>query len=237
MSSGHSGDPGSSASSAEGTAALVLIAGVVLAIGVLAFALVSTDDLARSIVTGLVFLYPAAAYAIDRDDDPTNILPPVPVTVAAGLVAGIVATLSFVSGTGPTLDRTLYALFLAATILLPAAAYATGYGDPPTRPAPWAIVVGGTTGGVVLLIATVASGVPGYGAGTALLAFVSGVGYAHSQGFEISRQIQRRMLSVSLLLAVGCLAIALSGYQPLGFVSVAIVTLLAPTGAVILTRS
>ena len=45
------------------------------------------------------------------------------------------------------------------------------------------------------------------------------------------------MLSVSLLLAVGCLAIALSGYQPLGFVSVAIVTLLAPTGAVILTRS
>lgn len=111
MSSGHSGDPGSSASSAEGTAALVLIAGVVLAIGVLAFALVSTDDLARSIVTGLVFLYPAAAYAIDRDDDPTNFLPPVPVTVAAGLVAGIVATLSFVSGTGPTLDRTLYGCF------------------------------------------------------------------------------------------------------------------------------
>ncbi len=90
MSGAHSGGPGSSsASSAEGVAALVLIAGVVLAIGALAFALVSTDDFARSIVTGLVFLYPAAAYAVNRDDDPTNILPVVPVTVAAGLVAGL----------------------------------------------------------------------------------------------------------------------------------------------------
>ncbi len=141
------------------------------------------------------------------------------------------------SGAGPTLDRTLYALFLAVTIVLPAVAYATGYGDPPARPAPWAIVVGGTTGGVILLIATVAGEVPGYGAGTALLVFLGGVGYAHSQGFEISRQMQRRILSVSLLLAVSCLAIALTGYQPLGFVSVAVVTLLASTGAIILIRS
>lgn len=238
MSGGHSSSPGSSsAGSSGGAAALVLIAGVVLAIGALVFAFVSTDDPARSIITGLVFLYPAAAYAIVRDDDPTNVLPPVPVTIAAGVVAGIVAVFSIGAGSAPLLDRTLFALFLVASIFFPAAAYTTGYGDQSVGPTPETAATGGITGGVLLLGATIASGAPGYGAGTALLVFLGGVVYAHSQGLTVSHRRQQQTLVVSLVLAFSFLILALTGYQSLGFVSIAIVVLLGPTGAVIFIRS
>jgi len=137
--------------------ALVLLVGVVLALGALAFGLVSTGDVARSLATAVLLLYPPGAYAVHVDDDPAGTLPPA--LVAAGTaVAALAVLLLLVAEAAPArlLTGTLYASTVALAVFLPAATYATRYGEPPVWLPPRPIAVGSTLLALLLLAGGVA---------------------------------------------------------------------------------
>jgi len=212
--------------------ALVLLVGVVLALGALAFGLVSTGDVARSLATAVLLLYPPGAYAVHVDDDPAGTLPPALVAGGAA-VAALVAGLLLAAEAPPArrLAGTLYAVTVALVLFLPAATYATRYGDPPARLPPRRVAVGATLLALLFLAGGVAGAAPGYGAVSAVMTFLAGTLFAHAQGVRLRRRTRRAAVVAGLLLGTACVAVAASGVRRDALPIAALAAILAPAVA------
>jgi len=214
---------------------LVLLTGGVLGVGAAAFGLASTGDVPRSAVTGLAFLYPAAAYAVRHDDDPTGVLPPRPVAVS-GCLLGLALPALLVGGhPSPGLGTALYGLTLGLAAALPPLGYAAVYGTPPAWLRPRRTAAATTAAAGLLCAAAVASDAPGFGGAAALATFLAGSLYAHRRGLRLRRRTRRAAVLAGIVAGAACGVLAAAGARPAGLATVGIVAALGPGLAVALT--
>jgi len=168
---------------------LALVAGGILGTAFGGFVLVVLGEFYSAAVVFALCSYPFAAYAIHTDDDPTTVLPPRVVTVVAAIAAVGIVVDSF-RLFGPSVEILLTRSLLAVGVLLPVAAYATSYGQPPFWLSPQLLGSSCVLLAVGLLIASVARGVI-TGAVTAVVVFVAGVVYV-DRSVETTTRAGRR---------------------------------------------
>jgi hypothetical protein len=186
-----------------------LLTGLVLAGATGAFALWATGRLHQSLLTALLLLYPFAAYAVHRDDDPTNVLVPSWVAVA-GLAVGAIVVLDVLwqarSGLAAAAVR---GLFLGSLAAAPTLGYAVRY-DRSLGPSPRAVRAVAVAAAVLFPLIGVI-GATWYGAGTGLLWGLGGGLYADRRGLWLSRRQRGGAVVAGLrlgaVLVVGGLAV------------------------------
>jgi len=215
--------------------ALVLLTGAVLGVGAAAFGLASTGDVPRSVVTGLALCYPAAAYAVRHDDDPTGLLPPRPVAVSGCLLGVALPALPVGGHPAPDLGTALYGIALGLAAALPPLAHAAVYGSPPAWLGARRTAAATTAAAVLLSAAAVASDAPGFGGAAALATFLAGSLYAHHRGVRVGRRTRRGAVLAGIGVGIACGALATAGTRPAGLATVGIVAALGPGLAVALT--
>jgi len=202
-----------------------LLVGLVLAVAYVGFvtlvtagaALLDPGQLVGTVAVAVLLSYPFAAYAVHYDEDPTTVLPPVPVAVAAGLVAAVVAVGGALAGVP------VEGLVVALLAGLPVGAYAVGYAGvdlPPARP----VAAVAVTCGLGVVAAGLAVGPPSLAALAALSCFLAGAAY-HDRVARVPLAPERGLLAGLLLagvvgaagVGVGAttFAVAVSAFAPL----------------------
>lgn len=202
-----------------------LLTGLVLAVAYVGFvalvtggaAILDPGQLVGTVAVAVIVAYPFAAYAVHYDEDPTTVLPPVPVAVAVGLVAALVA------GGGVFAGVPVEGLVVALLAALPVFAYAVGYAGvdlPPARPVAAVAILCG----LGVLAAGLAVGPPSLAALAALLCFLAGAAY-HDHVARVPLAPERGLLAGLVLAgvvgAVGVgldaptFAVAVSAFAPL----------------------
>lgn len=154
---------------------LALVVGGVLGAAFGGFVLVVLGEFYSAAVVYTLCSYPFVAYAVHTDDDPTTVLPPRAVTTVAAIV-GVGVVVDSLRLFGTHVDTLLVSSLPAVGVVLPAAAYAASYGEPPTWLSPRLLEGSCILLAVGLLVASVATGVIA-GAVTAVAVFVAGAVY------------------------------------------------------------
>ncbi|MFW6321013.1 MAG: hypothetical protein ACOC0Z_04125 [Halohasta sp.] len=215
---------------------LALVAGGLLGVVFGGFALFSVGEFYSAALVAALCCYPFGAYAIHTDEDPTTVLPPRVIVAVAGVVAvGVVVDVLRLSSASA--GSLLFGLAVGLVVFLPAAAYATAYGDPPAWLAPRPVEIGATVLAFALLAGGIASGAAASGSVSALLVFVAGTTFAaRSTGVDPRRR--RRLPVAGLLLAAVLLIVGVARGGPLDpWVLASLAAVCGPLGYVSLTAS
>ena len=213
---------------------LALIAGGLLGVVFGGFVLVSVGEFYSAVVVGAVFGYPFAAYAVRTDDEPTTVLPPRPVVVIGGLLAGGILV-DVVRLSSPTASALLFGLPFALGVFLPLAAYGVRYGSPPAWLPPRRVEWGCTVLAAGLLAAGIGVGAGVSGSVSALLVYVAGGVFA-ARPLPGRRSQQRPRLVAGLLAAGGLVTAGVATGGPLDpWVTAALAAAFGPLLVVALT--
>jgi len=186
-----------------------LLTGLCLGLSLGGFALWATGDLHQSVLVCALLAYPFAGYAVRVDDDPTGVLVPWAVGVAA-LLAGVVVAGDVVvqarEAVGPAVTR---GVFLGGLVAVPPTAYAVGHDErlgPPARPT---LVVAGLLAAALPVAGTLVGS--WYGAASGPLLALPLALYAAGQGALPAYHTRLAAVAGGLLLGAGLATAAAVG--------------------------
>lgn len=183
-----------------------LVTGAFLSLSFLVAGLVLTGDVVRTVLTAVALLYPFAAYAVTHSPDPTEVLPPRITSLAAIVAGGVLAVSALLdAASAERLSSVPFALFLAALVVAPPAAYHVRYGgteDELNPLAPATTVLATTVAAVATLGYGLFVGGTLFAAGTALLAFLGGAVYARARGERLTIRTRRRFVAGGAVVGV-----------------------------------
>lgn len=216
---------------------LALVAGGLLGTVFGGFVLFAVGEFYSAAVVCALCSYPFVAYAVRTDDDPTTVLPPRGVTAVAAIAAfGIMVDSLRLFGT--SVETLLVSSLLAGSVFLPAAAYATSYGEPPAWLSPRLLESSCVLLAVGLLVASVATGTIA-GSVSAVVVFVAGALYTNRLTETATPAGRRWQWPVGgFVVAAGLLAAGVLSGGPLDrWMTGALAAIFGPVIAVALTTS
>jgi len=212
---------------------LALVAGGLLGVSFGGFVLVALGEFYSAVVVCALLSYPFAAYAIHTDDDPTGVLPPRTVLLAA-LAVGVGIVADCLRLFGPTVDSLLFSSGPVLIVVLPVAVYTGRYGELPGGLSPHAVGIAGSllAGGLLVGSVTRSSSLA---AASAVVVFVAGtVHWVRAADSEL----RVRLWPVGgLVLAAGILGVAVATGGPLDrWMIAAVLVAFGPLLVVLLTH-
>lgn len=124
---------------------LALVVGALLALGFAVYGLLFSEAVLATLLVALALLYPFAAFAILRDDDPTTVIYP-RLTLA---VAGAFGSLTFAYGVA--VARPTFGLLVGLVAVVPVVLYHGRYGRAASPLPPWATLTLAAIAAVLVL--------------------------------------------------------------------------------------
>ncbi|MFB6089973.1 MAG: hypothetical protein ABEJ97_02840 [Halobellus sp.] len=212
-----------------------VVTGVFLGLSVLVSGVALGWGLYATVVVAAGVSYPFVAFGILRDDDPAATIRPRPVlgiglAVAAAGAAGVLLD-------DPTPRGALFALFVAALLAAPPAAYATRYGADVNPLSSRATVFAGIAVGIALAAGGLALGAPYVGTAVGVVAGLGAALYGTARGVAFAARTKRRAAAAGALLGIGIAAVGVAGGgSPTDWLLVGTATALVPSLYAALTR-